>query len=130
MFVVKVPFVEELLKYMLMLASGSPVMILRKGSKLVILTEIGNQPLIFVSRIPRTVSKELEAIYKEIAHGRFVYLDEKGSIVTSDEIPQNIKPFTGIGMILDIDGMWVGNDGLEILRQTLSRKKMNMEQKT
>jgi len=119
--VIKVPFVEELLKYMLLLAAGNPVMILRKGTKLVILTEIGNQPLIFVSRIPKSVPKELEAIYREIAHGKFVYLDESGRIVTSDEVPKDLV--SGVGMILDIDDVWVGNDGLEALRRILSGEK-------
>jgi len=121
MIVIEVPFVEELLKYMLLLSSGSPVMILRKGRRIFILTEIGDQPLLFVSKIPRSVPKELEAIYSEITHGRFVYLDGSGRIVTSDEVPKDL--ISGVGMILGIDDVWVGNDGLEALRRILSGEK-------
>jgi len=125
MIVVRVPFVEELLKYMLLLASGSPIMILRKSTKLIILTELGNQPLVFVTKIPRSVPKELEAVYRELVHGKFVYLDEKGGIAFSDEVPQNLKPYTGVGMILDIDEMRIGEDGLEMLKNFLYRKKVH-----
>jgi len=127
MIVVKVPFVEELLKYMLLLASGNPVMILRKGSKLFILTEIGNQLLVFVSKIPRSLPKEAEPVYKEFVHGKFVYLNEKGSIVISDEIPQDVRPYSGIGMFLDIDSMWVDSDGLEAIKRILTRKSRKHE---
>jgi len=124
MIVVKVPFVEELLKYMLLLASGSPVMILRKGRRIFILTEIGDQPLLFVSKIPRSVPSELEAIYREITHGKFVFLDESGRIVTSDEIPQSVTVHSGVGMILDIEDIWIsGGDSSEAIMRMLASKK-------
>jgi len=123
MIVVKVSFVEELVKYMLSLAPGSFVMMLRRGTKLLILTEIGGEPLVFVSRIPRAVSGELEAIYREFAHGKFVYLDEKGAIVVTDELPKEVMPYTAIGMILDVDNIWVGDEGAEALKRFLHPRK-------
>lgn len=118
--------VEDMLKTALMLSPGQPVLILRKGDVLLILTELGNIPMILTAgfEAPQYMDENSRKLYEALKRETYLYLAPDGSITFSGRPPSASEAMsTGVGIVAYIDGLETGCDAVEKLKVLLGMRK-------
>jgi len=99
---VKVKHIEDLLDKILTFVQGSIIGI-RKKRTLLILTELGNEPLIFKATIPKL------DIYDELLQAKYIFIHD-GKIKSSNTPPTGVT--SGVLFIIDAKEVKVEKEAL------------------
>jgi len=94
--------------YGILVTSVGPILVLRKNRELMAFMQIGNEVILFRTHIPETYNEEVAETINLILNSKYIYLDEKTRIASSDKPPLSASSFIAIMDIKDIRYIGMG----------------------